>query len=243
MKKISLFILSFLICALFFLSPLPTHYLASADSLFLRVINDETPFFTNKTDEKPLFFLPYTYYVKVLNADGEFMHVEVYGIDRAALDGYVPTSMLFDDGLSVDNPYLSLEITTAKTAVLYQDFTLSLPVQYVFPEREMKYYGSVKTSHGNVYFVSYNNRLGYVKEEDVYPFLITNHPNELTFIVPETPLEPPEPEPEITEDFFGLKVVIIVCIVFAGIIALFFIVKKSPRHSISSGYYDENDYE
>ena len=44
------------------------------------------------------------------------------------------------------------------------------PLQYIFPEREMIYYGKLSSPQGIIYYVSYNDKLGYVKESNVYPF-------------------------------------------------------------------------
>jgi len=250
MKKqiISVFTLVLFIFTFFFgTSP----RVAFADSSYMRVITEDTPFYKNITDSSPLFNLPYTYYVKVLSENNGFMHVECYGEGGLiALDGYVPSDMLFDDELNVSSPYLSLKITTAKTAILYDDSALNTPSRYVFAERQMQYFGSLTTSQGIIYYVGYNDRLGYIKEDDVMPFTITNHPNELTFIVPDEPKDEPAINEEneqtitpVTEDFFELKIIIIACLIFAGLIALFIALKQKPKSSTAASYYDENDFE
>ena len=81
---------------------------------YLRVITEDTPFFTDVNSSTPLFYIPYTYYVKTIGNSGEFTHVEVYGSGQTvALDGFVPTDMLFNDGLYVTNPFVMQSITTA----------------------------------------------------------------------------------------------------------------------------------
>lgn len=207
---------------------------------YKRVINQTTPFFSNVLDERPLFYLPYTYYVKVLDQVGEFSHVEIHGDGQIAIDGFVPTDMLFFDGQQVIYPYLDLKIKTLTTTLLYLDADLSTPSQYLFAERELTYYGEFSGEQGKVFYVSYNNRLGYVKQTDVYPFNIENHPNELTFL-------PKEPQKEsvkttTTKDFFSIKYIIIACLIFAGLFALFVALNnKSKKQTFS--YHEENDYE
>ena len=222
---------------------------AQADSSFMRVITEDTPFYKNVTDSAPLFYLPYTYYVKVLSENNGFIHVECLVNDGLiALDGYVPSGILYQDELDVTSPYLSLKITTATNGILYEDCNLSTPIRYVFKDRQMQYFGHIKTSQGIVYYVGYNDVLGYVKEDAIMPFTINNHPNELTFLTPIEPETPPEnqqnetPEP-ITEDFFELKIIIIVCLIFAGLIALFIALKQKPKTNVAASYYDDNDYE
>lgn len=218
---------------------------------YLRVITDDTPFYQYPNQENCLFYLPYTYYVKVLGEDGDMLHVECFGDNLTAIDGYVPSNLLFDDDLTVVSPYVDITLTTAVSSVLYSSTSLDNPIQYVFAERQMQYYGSYKVDGQTLYYVGYNGRLGYVKESDVYPFEIVNHPNELSFIkVEEPPLqETPDTEtltetPTNENDFFSLKVIIVVCLLFAGIVALFVALKTKPQNkTINAGYYDENDYE
>ncbi len=223
--------------------------IASAESIYLRVINEDSIFYANADESSPLFFLPYTYYVKVLGQTGGFYHVECYGTDgNAALDGYVKKENLFDDGLIVNSPFASIKITTAQTTVLYADASLQTPIQYLFAERQLKFYGSYSFNEEKSYYVGYNGRLGYVKESDIYPFTLALHPNELTFLPPEidqtlNPEENPNNNNQNSDEHFSLKIIIIICLLFAGIVALFVALNKKPSNNFVSKYYDENDYE
>lgn len=244
MKKFIIFPL-ILLAVTILIYPFPTVTVKAADN-YLRVITEDTPFYKNTTDENPTFYLPYTYYVKDLGSIGEFTHVEVYGQGGvAAIDGFVPTDMLFYDGLSVENPFLTLSLKTQNTAVLYADSSLTNPVQYLFADRELNYYGRALLDGKNVYYVGYNDRLGYIKEDNVYPFSIPNHPNELTFIIPEEPITPPQSEQEQSnkDDYIVLKAAIVVCLILAGVIALVFVLKNRPNKSVAVSFYDDNDYE
>ena len=240
MKRLILLIL---IISLFCVGGAKVGFSEESSSEYLRVITDDTPFFSNVTDANPLFFLPYTYYVKVISKDDAFTHVEVYGDDGfAAIDGYVPTEYLFSDNLKVLSPYLNLTVSTLQTAVMYGDYKLTEPVQYVFSDRDLRLYGFYPTEHGVLYFVGYNSRLGYVKETDLYPFTVPNHPNELTFLTPDEET-PTIPTPTKNEDPFSLKTVIVLCLLFAGLVALFIALKGKPNTNAAASYYDENDYE
>ena len=223
------------------LAPIKVH----AYTEYARVINDTTPFYKTEHDTTPLFYLPYTYYVKVLNKNQEFTHVQIHGENGIpGLDGYVPTNLLFYDNLDVITPYLNLDITTCGTAVLYQDQELGLQSQYVFAQRKLCYYGYLQTDKGMLYFVGYNGLLGYIEESKILPFTIENHPNELTFIVkPDENQEDTTPSTEVQPtDLFGLKTAIVVCLLFAGLIALFIALGKKQVPT-KTGYYEENDYD
>jgi hypothetical protein len=247
MKKSFLFLVALFLSMQVSLFILPSNT-AYADVSYLRVITEDTPFYKNVSDKEPLFFLPYTYYVQVIDSGKDFTHVEIDTHSGApVIDGFVPTGLLFSDGLSVDKPYLSLSVKTATTALLFEDRELSTPLQYVFAERQMQYYGKYVNSDGFViYYVNYNNRLGYVKEADIYPFSYQNHPNELTFIKPESPpIETPAPSLPNSDgnNLLVIKILIIACLLFSGIVALIFALRNKKESSSAVTFYDENDYE
>ena len=217
--------------------------LVYAQSEYRRVINDNTPFYKSTLDEKPLFYLPYTYYVKVISQNDNFCHVEINGENgRTAIDGFVPTEQLLYDGQEVLSPYLNLYITTVDTTILYADTSLSSPIQYIFSERSLFYFGEQQSINGKLFYVAYNDKLGYVKESDIFPFVINNHPNDLTFITkPETNNN--QTATQSNGIFSNLKTVIIVCLLLAGLIALFIATSNKNNVAKRTNYYEENDYE
>ena len=242
MKKILIRLLAIIIIFVF-ISPFSL-IMVSANGRYLRVINDTTPFYKTIDETSPLFYLPYTYYVKPLSTNGNYTYVECYGNGGiTALDGYVPTELLFEDGLNVINPYVVLELTTQTTSVLYNDASLFEPIQYLFAERQLKYYGYLNVGEQRIYYVSYNDKLGYIKESDVYPFSIANHPNELTFLPKDNPEILPDEPTTNKGQTFNLKVTITACLIFAGILALIIALKDKPAKKVAISYYDDNDYE
>ncbi|MBQ9485744.1 MAG: hypothetical protein IJU83_02785 [Clostridia bacterium] len=218
---------------------------AESSDVFLRVITDDTPFYADKSDDAPLFYLPYTYYVRIIDRGEIFCHVE-YGKSGFTIDGFVPTDKLFSDGLAVENPYPDIYAETAATAVLYKDAGLSESSQYIFSGRKMYFYGNGLSPQGEtVYFVGYNGKLGFVKESELLPFEIPLHPNELTFITPEPEPEQPQKQPDTTpaESVFSIRVAIFAVLGLAGVIAFIFALRKKPKTAPAASYYDENDYE
>ncbi len=221
-----------------------------AESLYLRVITEDTPFFASLTDTQPLFYLTYTYYVKVLDYQANYVHVELYGDNYAGIDGYVPENILFDDRLAVTSPYPNITIQTASTAVLYLDSALTVISQYVFSQRTLNYYGKLPTLNGeNIYFVGYNGKLGYVTESAILPFEIPLHPNELTFLTPPNDQNTQKPNATQKKDdgTATLRWVVIGCLVLAGIIALVLVISKRPKKikvmPDYTDYYEENEME
>lgn len=240
-------ILSLVILSVFALISFAPVRVAKADGqTYLRVIDQETPIYSEKNAENLLFYLPYTYYVKVLEDTSPLCHVECFAQNGTlAIDGYVPKDRLFRDGLEVTSPYLSLTVTTVTSTVLYKDANLTVGIQYLFEDRPLTYYGYLPSADGSrCFFVGYGTKLGYVLESAVSPFSMPTHPNELTFLTPEpeqneTPLE----QPPVATQTKELRVIIIACLCLAGIFALVVALKNKPKKATESGYYDENEYE
>lgn len=212
---------------------------------YMRVINDTTPFFSDYEGKNLLFYLPYTYYVKIIEKGEILSQVEYGGGRLVPIDGYVPTDMLFSDNLAVEKAYPEITVRTLETASLYSDSNCNVRSQYVFADRTAVYYGTLSVSDSvHLIYVSYNDRLGYLKESCVQPFSLPNHPNELTFI--EQPTEEPPADQsteENTSTLTSLRIIIIGCLVLAGITALFVAARHKPTGQERTNYYDENDYE
>ena len=214
----------------------------ATQSQYLRITDTTTPFFSATTDGEALFYLPYTYYVKLISKGEIFDHVEYGGADGVTIDGYVPNQTLFTETQEVVSPYPNVTLTTSKTALLYADSQLTKSIKYIFKERQLTLYGNFLLPDGtHCFYVSYGGDLGYVKESDVSPFSIPNHPNPLTFIPEETP--PPIEEPTTSNDSVDtLRIIIIASLILAGLSGLVVVIKKRPSVPVNT-YYDENDYE
>ena len=243
MKK-TVILFSVIIISVITSSFLFTHsvYTADASGDYLRVITTDTPIYEDRAMSKMLFYLPYTYYVRIISVEGDAAHIEYSGDFAPAIDGYTHYSLLFKDGLSVENPYPALTVKTCKTAAFYSDYGLINNIRYVFPERNLYYYGYVSFGETYVYCVSYNGNLGYVKEDGLYPFTVADHPNELTFIKKEPEVEETFTETAINKEnnTFILRIIVIGCLILAGLIAAFAV--RRPKKSDSVAYYDENDF-
>ncbi len=215
---------------------------ATVNPLYARIITDDTPFFADSEGVEQAFTLPYTYYVKVLEKGELLSHVEFGAEGSAVIDGYVPTDKLYFDGQEALSPYPAVAITTVGTTSLYADKEGTEREQYIFAGRQLKFLGFWSHNGKHGCFVEYNGKTGYVKEEEIVPFELPLHPNPLTFLPKQD--EQPLPSNSAGGNEFTLKVLIIVCLAFAGILALFVATsKKTGRAQIAAGYYDENDYE
>lgn len=240
MKKLLLFFLAVFLPLNF--SSVSVKAVGKAEYLLISL--DNAPVYYDQELSNLICYMPKTYYVKKLGETLNAYHIEFGASTLPKIDGFVPKEFLSPDTLDDDSDcYPLLTLTTSDSATLYSDHLLSNPIQYLFKNRSMNYYGFYKNGDSPiVYFVSYNGKLGYIKEDALLPFSIPNHPNSI-----ETPTVKPDISEEKIEsdeknNFFGLKVAVYACLALAGIIALV-VALKPKRQKEKTNYYDENEYE
>lgn len=241
MKKLFPLVLFLLIT----LSVQPVSVRAENETAYLKINAEKAAFYLDDERTSLLCYLPYTYYVRLIEETQNSYHVEIGAETLPKIDGYVDKLSFINDGKTdFSSPYPFLTLTTETTAVLYDDCLLTKPVQYLFKNRSMNYYGYYIDAKGDYcYYVSYNGKLGFVKESELTPFTIAKHPNSIvtTETVPTT-TEPFEQEQENSNDAFGIKIAVYVCLGLGGIIALVVAIKPVKRKK-ETRYYDENEYE
>jgi len=205
---------------------------------YLYIDGDSVPFFKDENLSDFLFYLPKTYYAKIIYSNELYYKVEIYGGDTPMLDGFVPIDASSPTQKTDGDLFPDFSIKTSVNSPLYSDRQLTDVIQYVFSDRELRFYGySYSAENESLIFVGYNGKLGFIKSTDVK-----------SFTMPQNKVEEPETETHTvtgqssSDDFSSLKIIVIACLVFAGVIA-FFIVKRPIKEKTDEGYYDENDFE
>ncbi len=208
---------------------------------YLRVTDYTTPIFKDKFGQEFLFYLPYSYYVKIIKLENDMAHVECFGGELTPLiDGYVWIDDLTDHTAQAQTPYLDYTVTTSQATILYADPDCTTSLRVVFADRKLGYYGCADQNE-YVYFVCYMGYTGYVKEDGLKPFTTPLHPDPI-ITQPETLPEEQRPTTQ-AKDYTGLKTAIIICLLMAGVIGLFSVLKKKTAKGVAATYYDDADYE
>lgn len=203
----------------------PAHAAAEDAAEYLRVEKEGVVFYESADELSPLFFLPYSYYVKKCGEAGDFYHVEAYGENGTpAIDGYVKKSDV-NVANSPVSPFLSLSVLTETSSALYETPALSTVAQVVFKNREVAYYGDyVSDSGARLYYVYYNGKTGYLQEDALAPFTVPAHPTPVSV---ENPTESIENETEI------LKIAVVCSLIVATL--SFFTLIVVPEKKEKSG--------
>ena len=217
---------------------------AKAMQSYGRAITEDVGFYKDANATELLFYLPYTYYVKITEYGASISRAEIFTFSNVtpALDGYVYTDSLYFEDVTPVAPYYELTLTTASTTPFYADSNQNTVLRYVFENRELSFYGSLQTASGSyLYYVCYNGSLGYVKEENVVPFTFVPHPTPLPVFEEQTPTPPTQPETQ-KGGVDVVKIAIIIALSLAGITIFAFALKPEKKQS-EVAFYDDNDYD
>ena len=217
---------------------------ADAYSAYGRVIERDVGFYKDPQAEQLLFYLPYTYYVKIDEKSQSVSRAELFcgEYSTPAIDGYVFTDDFYYEESVPVSPFYEKVLTTASSAGFYADAGCTRLTRHIFENRSLKYYGYAYDAVGNyVYFVDYNDELGYVREECIVPFEFTPHPAPLP--VEESPVTtPPEDDPQPEGDNTGLKIAIVASLALAVAVILLFSVRPSAKKDRSEDIDQDNDF-
>lgn len=241
--------------ALFFLAPplagiSPAH---AAETKYGRALHSDIGFYKDNAGSDLLFFLPYSYYVKVLVEGEPYSLVECHDADgeTTKIVGYVLTDSLYFDGTLPVNPYLELAVSLKRDAFLYADRLCTEKLTKLFYNDKnqnnalFRYYGYAYDAAGEmVYYVEFFYDYGYLKAEDVFSFHIPDHPDPIPSFEPETPA-PPDDDTQIIEGkggIGGVEIAIICCIVLAGIFVAAFLFRPAAKKR-RDVYFDDGDYD
>lgn len=228
-----------------FAAAFPPPQKAAALAAYGRVIERDVGFYKDPQAEELLFYLPYTYYVKIEDGGESIVRAELFGsgYSTPAIDGYVYADELYFEEDPPVSPFFEKTLTTCAPAGFYADSGGEKLIRHIFENRTLKLYGYVYGADGSfLYFADYNNELGYVKEESVYPFEFTPHPTPLP--AAEEPEIPPEEPPAEGESGLGLKIAVIVSLILAAALILAFSVRPAKKREADGeeGAYNDNEY-
>lgn len=221
MKRLSLLI--FLVALFFFpLRSFSAHADAGSSELYAVAAQNDVWFYAAENEESGLFILPYTYYVRVLNAGTAYCYVQY--LDDAApyksIKGYCRTEDLTFVDFIPERPFLRRQITVTYR-VTGGDFLMGNG-SFDRMEKTFVYYGLSYSGTARFYYVYADGVFDYVPAmQDVAYELNTDYLKEVSGSAEEK--EPPKE---------GLSVLQIALICAAGlaaaVIAVFVLRGKRP---------------
>lgn len=223
-------------------APTPVKAAVQGNTEFIRITNQSTAIYSDKNLSDFLFYLPYTYYVKIIEDYDYFLHIECFdGLLTPTIDGYIKKEDITSERIleqDIYSPFLEITVSTATSTVLYLDLECKTSSRLIFADRKLGYYGlSCNTDGEYLFYVNYLGTSGYVKEHTINPFEVPLHP---------IPLKKPEQTDKDTEQTKivsnkTLKLAIIVSLLLAGVIGFFSVVSKKTAKNLAVGGNEETD--
>ncbi len=174
MKKFIAIILSILIS-------FSSASIAQAQSVYTysRVLTEDTGFYSDAGGNYLKFYLPYGYFVKILEVGSIYTKVS-YMNDNAQfpfLTGYIKTVDLIPRETVPITPFPLLNITVISDDVLFSDLSLTVSKVGVYANTLAVYYGEVTTdTDEQLVYVYCNGYLGYMRKSCFAPFSVPTHP-------------------------------------------------------------------
>ncbi|MCM1043397.1 MAG: hypothetical protein NC350_04235 [Corallococcus sp.] len=166
---------------------------------WVRVISDDTAFYTNAARTKITCYLEKTYYLKILSRNGDFLKAELMDNSDGfpKIIGYVAANQVEFCSKQPSAPYYPKKTVTvsANSAKIYFSALSSSEVIVTATNtHKMSYYGSIEQNGTLWYYVYYNDVFGYAESGKLTNPDIAPHPTPL-----DTPtVVPPSGKPDTT---------------------------------------------
>ncbi|MDE5897272.1 MAG: hypothetical protein K2H43_05635 [Clostridia bacterium] len=180
-------------------------------------------FYSEADENKGLFILPYTYYVKVLSEGDPFCYVEY----QDASDGYKPlTGYCRRDALTfVDfqptRPFLKKRITLTYSIDSGSGFGGGA---FDSIERTVSFYGTFASGTAPYYYVYGDGEFGYVRATTPVSYDLNTD-----YLTPASGDDPEPPTTSANKGINGVEIALVCLLCVAAVIVAFFVIKgKKP---------------
>ncbi|MBQ7407819.1 MAG: hypothetical protein IJW13_00880 [Clostridia bacterium] len=218
---------------------------------YARILTPDTPFYADYAGTIIKFYLPYGYFVKVVQMNPTYTRI-IYMDSNPQIpyqEGYVKTCDVFYEECKQEySPYPdNFSLVLKCDEVLFADYSLNYPKTVLTSSATATYYGSITTDGETFYYVYAGGHVGYVRRSAFLNVDIPPHPQPIEQINE----DPTESSGQITPDSsvdspvysqldqtVKIVIVIAVCLVCISVIYLIF---KPKNYSPKTAYTGDDD--
>ncbi|MBR2023993.1 MAG: hypothetical protein IJ996_05730 [Clostridia bacterium] len=221
-----LVILCWLYCLLSALAPFATPHRAVADAEVFAYVGGDAYFYTDCDENRGLFLLPKTYFVKVLSVEGEFCKIE-YLYDDAyckKVSGYAKTSDLTFVDYTPTTPYLYHVFELRYTIAGAPTDSSSLSQITV----TCAYYGDYYIGTQSYAYILRGGEFGYIPKPSNLTF--AENPEYANRLQNDTPAQPPSSGQTDAMSPLQIGVLIAVCLLVPTVVT---VLVKTPKRTPS----------
>lgn len=155
---------------------------AESNRAYSRALTHTTGFYSDYNGAYLKFYIPYGYYVRVLEVNGDYAKVSYMPENSTfpVLTGYVKTVDLIISDTVPASPYPLLYITVDTDDVLFSDSSLSVSKAGIYSGSLALYYGEISSPSGEeLVYVYVNGYLGYMRKNSFSLFTVPENPEPL----------------------------------------------------------------
>lgn len=150
---------------------------ALAATEYARILNEKTPFYSDPDLRSVKFYLPYSYFVRVVSEGVDSTRV-IYmeNNDAPAREGYIKTCDLFVCDYTPEAPYPDLKLVLKSDEVLFSD-PVGKTARVVLSIGDAAcYYGELTVDSETFYYVYTGIYVGYVRKNAFFDHTLSLHP-------------------------------------------------------------------
>lgn len=190
MKRLILLFVAFFTTYLFvfetyYYSQIPLNVVKTYAELprYGRILTEDAGFYSDKGDDFK-FYIPYSYYVKILSV-GELYSKVSYGYEDnkyPIINGYVYTENLHISDYVPTSPFAVITLTVISDGVLFGNIDLTEQKVGVCSGKQVFYYGDAYATNGeDLCYVCYDGYLGYMRLSCFSSFTIKLNPDPIDY--------------------------------------------------------------
>lgn len=205
---------------------------------YSRILTADTGFYSDMNGSYLKFYLPYGYYVKVLEVGSAYTKVSYMNETSQFpfLTGYVRTVDLITTDKIPVSPYPLLSITVISDDVLFSDSMLTYSKVGVYANSLAVYYGEIKNANDEeLVYVYCNGYLGYMRKTAFAPFVVPSHPDPI-----QTSYRDSEKVSVVKQKNSSMQILVVAGISITVVAIVYFLFRPSDKKRIERE--DEEDY-
>lgn len=238
----------FLCAALLFFMPSGINAAADLEPYcYARVLNEKTPFYSDPNCKILKFYLPYSYFVRIIKAGDEATKVIYMENEQApAREGYVKTCDLYICDYVPESPYPRLKLTLKNDGILFSNPSSGEALVVLNAGEVAYYYGEAQSSSDAYYYVFSGTYVGYVRKDAFFEHALPLHPQEIPKTEPDEPdfSEPTSDDrPSDENDNSSLLSAVIIIAVSLITISVIYALFRSESKSIKRAAASDDEYE
>lgn len=237
------FICSLLLTLIFVFAPCgkaSTIFAYETEPKYSRVLTTTTAFYSDSGGNNLKFYLPYGYYVKIIEVGTIYSKVTYMNENSQFpfLTGFIKTLDLITQDTIPITPYPLISLTVITDDVLFTDSNLINSKIGVYQNTLAVYYGEI-TNQNEVplVYVFCNGYLGYMRKSCFAPFVVPTHPTPIE--QPNEPTTSEPPKPENSNSIENLQILIVAGISVIVVSIVYFIFRPNGKR-VKETYYEDN---